>query len=89
MTKCCQVVFQAVRQWESRIHAHKKVEPSSDADIAGILQQIRRRVLGTLHWLGSLETGIDATVATGDDPLRDTKPELARTLDASVMPRLA
>ena len=37
MMRYCQVMFQAMMQWESRIPAHKKVEPPSDADIADLL----------------------------------------------------
>jgi Putative transposase len=39
--------------------------------------------------LGYLETGIDAAVATGYDPLLDDEPELARTMTASVKQRIA
>ena len=42
-----------------------------------------------LRQLGYLETGIDAAVATGYDPLRDDEPELARTMAASVKQRIA
>ena len=42
-----------------------------------------------LRQLGYLEAGIDATVATGYDPLSDDEPELARTLAASVQQRIA
>ena len=38
---------------------------------------------------GDLETGLDAAVATGYDPLLDDAPELGRTLAASVTQRLA
>jgi hypothetical protein len=64
-------------------------EPPSDADIATVLQQISRRVIRTLRRLGYLEAGIDVPVATGYDPLRDTEPELARTMAASVRQRIA
>jgi hypothetical protein len=37
-----------------------------------------------LRRLGCLEAGLDASVATGYEPLRDDAPELARTLAASV-----
>ena len=60
-----------------------KVEPPSDADIAEVLQKISRRVIRALRQWGYLETGIDAAVATGYDPLRDDEPELARTMAAS------
>jgi hypothetical protein len=66
-----------------------KVEPPSDADIAAVLQKSSRRVIRTLRRLGYLETGIDAAVATGYDPLLDDKPELARTMAASVKQRIA
>ena len=65
-----------------------KVEPPTDADIAAIIHTISQRVIRPLRQLGYLEAGIDATVATGDDPLRD-EPELARTLAASVQQRIA
>jgi hypothetical protein len=64
-------------------------EPPSDADIVTVLQKISRRVIRKLRRLGYLETGVDAPVATGYDPLRDTAPELARTLAASVQQRIA
>jgi hypothetical protein len=47
------------------------------------------RVIRTLRHLGYLEAGLDATVATGFDPLVDDEPELARTLAASVQQRIA
>ena len=49
-----------------------KAEPPSDADIAEILQKISRRVIRKLRRLGYLESGIDATVTIGYDPLLDT-----------------
>jgi len=42
-----------------------------------------------LRHLGYLEAGIDDAVATGYNPLRDTAPELARTMAASVQHRIA
>jgi len=39
--------------------------------------------------LGYLETDLESPVATGYDPLRDTAPELARTMAASVQHRIA
>src|SRR3989475_11670152 len=66
-----------------------KVEPPSDADIATVLQKISHRVIRKLRRLGYLEASMDATVATGYDPLRDTAPELARTMAASVQQRIA
>src|SRR5499426_3049398 len=65
------------------------VEPPSDADIAAVLQKISHRVIRKLRRLGYLETGLEAPVATGYDPLRDTAPELARTMAASVQQRIA
>jgi len=64
-------------------------EPPSDADIAAVLQTIRRRVIRTLRHLGYLEAGSNDAVATGYDPLRSEAPELARTLAASVTQRIA
>jgi hypothetical protein len=43
----------------------------------------------TLRWLAYLEAGIDDAVAQGSDPLLDNEPELARTLAASDIQRLA
>ena len=65
------------------------VEPPSDADIATVLQKLSHRVIRKLRRLGYLEASMDATVATGYDPLRDTAPELARTMAASVQQRIA
>ena len=42
-----------------------------------------------LRQLGYLKPDLDATVATGYDPLVDAEPELARTLSASVQQRIA
>ncbi len=66
-----------------------KVEPPSDADIATVLQKISHRVIRKLRRLGYLEASMEAPVATGYDPLRDTAPELARTMAASVQQRIA
>jgi hypothetical protein len=66
-----------------------KVEPPSDADSATVLQKLSHRVIRKLRRLGYLEASMDATVATGYDPLRDNAPELARTLAASVQQRIA
>jgi Putative transposase/Transposase zinc-binding domain len=63
--------------------------PPTDTDIAAVLQKISRRVIRTLRHLGYLETGMEPPVATGYDPLRDTAPELARTMAASVQHRIA
>jgi putative transposase/transposase-like zinc-binding protein len=64
-------------------------EPPSNTDVAAVVQKISRRVIRTLRRLGYLETGMEAPVVTGYDPLRDTAPELARTMAASVQQRLA
>jgi len=64
-------------------------EPPTDTDIAAVVQKISHRVIRTLCRLGSLETGMESPVATGYDPLRDTAPELARTMAASVQQRIA
>jgi hypothetical protein len=64
-------------------------EPPTDTDIAAVLQKISRRVIRKLRHLGSLEAGLESPVATGYDPLRDTAPELARTMAASVQHRIA
>ena len=52
-------------------------------------QKISRRVIRTLRRLGYLEAGLEPPVATGYDPLRDTAPELAHTMAASVQHRIA
>src|SRR5262249_33278324 len=64
-------------------------EPPTDMDIAAVVQKISRRVLRLLRRLGYLETDMEPPVATGYDPLRETAPELARTMAASVQQRLA
>jgi hypothetical protein len=64
-------------------------EPPTDGDITTVLQKISRRVIRKLCRLGYLETGLEPPVATGYDPLRDTAPELARTMAASVQHRIA
>ena len=64
-------------------------EPPSNTDVAEVVQKISRRVIRTLRRLGYLETGLEAPVVTGYDPLRDTAPELARTMAASVQQRIA
>jgi hypothetical protein len=64
-------------------------EPPTDTAIAAVLQKIRRRVIRMLRRLGYLEAGLEPPVATRYDPLRDTAPELARTMAASVQQRLA
>jgi len=63
--------------------------PPTDTDIAAVLQKIRHRVIRKLRRLGYLETDLESPVATGYDPLRDTAPELARTMAASVQHRIA
>src|SRR5215475_10673369 len=64
-------------------------EPPSNTDGAAVVQNISRRVIHKLRRLGYLETGMEAPVVTGYDPLRDTAPELARTMTASVQQRIA
>src|SRR5262247_2834733 len=64
-------------------------EPPSHTDVAAVVQKISRRVIRQLRRLGYLETGLEAPVVTGYDPLRDTAPELARTMAASVQQRIA
>jgi Putative transposase len=46
-------------------------------------------VIRKLRQLEYLESGLDATVATGHDPLVDEEPELARMLAMSVQQRIA
>jgi Putative transposase/Transposase zinc-binding domain len=65
------------------------VEPPTDTDIAAVIQKISRRVIRKLRRLGYVEAGMEPPVATGYDPLRDTAPELARTMAASVQQRIA
>lgn len=65
------------------------VEPPSNTAVAAVVQKISRRVIRTLCRLGYLETGMEPPVATGYDPVRDTAPELARTMAASVQHRIA
>ena len=69
--------------------ALSRAQPPTDTDIAAVVQKISRRVIRTLRRLGYLETGVEPPVATGYDPLRDTAPELARTMAASVQQRIA
>jgi hypothetical protein len=66
-----------------------KGEPPSDANMAHVVQKISRRVIRKLCHLGYPEAGMDVPVATGYDPLRDTDPELAHTMAASVKQRIA
>ena len=63
--------------------------PPRDADITAVLQQRSRRVIRTLRHLGYLATGLDDAMATGDDPLFDHEPALARPMAASVTQRIA
>ena len=63
--------------------------PPTDGDITTVLQKISRRVIRKLCQLGYLERGLEPPVATGYDPLRDTAPELARTMAAAVQHRIA
>jgi hypothetical protein len=64
-------------------------EPSTDTDITEVIQKISRRVIRKLRQLGYLEVDTETPVATGYDPLRDTAPDLARTMAASVQQRIA
>jgi Putative transposase/Transposase zinc-binding domain len=64
-------------------------EPPTDTDIAAVVQKISRRVIRLLRRLGYLEADLEPPVATGYDPLRETAPELARTMAASVQQRVA
>src|SRR5438132_13885855 len=64
MTRCCQVVFQVVMQWESRTHAHKKVESPRDVDMAAGVQTISQRAMRTVRYLGDLASDLDAPMAT-------------------------
>jgi hypothetical protein len=57
--------------------------------MATVLQTSRRRSIRQGRRLGYLEAGLAPPVATEEDPRRDTAPELARTLAASVQPRRA
>ena len=57
--------------------------------VAKVVHQISQRVIGQLRMRGYLESGIDAAVATGRDPLVHDEPELAHRLAASVQPRIA
>ena len=66
-----------------------QAEPPGDADVVEVIQKISRRIIRKLRCLGYLEADREAPVATGYDPLRDTEPELARTMAASVQQRLA
>jgi len=54
MTRCCQVVFQAVGPWESRTRSHEKVEPPRDADMAEVVQTISRQAIRTVRHLEDL-----------------------------------
>jgi hypothetical protein len=66
-----------------------KIAPPSDADIAAVVTKISQKVIRKLRKLGYLEPDLDATIATGYDPLVEDEPELARTLSASVQQRIA
>jgi hypothetical protein len=66
-----------------------KGAPPSDADVAHVVQKISHRIIRTLRRLGYLEAGMEVPVATGNDPLRDTEPALARTMAALVKQRIA
>ena len=64
-------------------------EPPTDTDIVVVVQKISRRVICLLRRRGYLDAGLEPPVATGYDPLRDTAPELARTMAASVQQCIA
>lgn len=64
-------------------------EPPPDTAIAAVVPQISRRVIRTLRQLGYREADMEPPVATGYEPLRDTAPELARPMAASVQQRIA
>jgi hypothetical protein len=49
-------------------------KPPTDADIAAVITKISHRVMRKLRQLGYLEAGLDATVATDYDSLRDDAP---------------
>jgi hypothetical protein len=66
-----------------------KGEPPSDADVAHVIQTSSRRIIRNLRRLGYLEAGMEVPVTTGYDPRLDHKPALARTVAASVTPRIA
>lgn len=66
-----------------------KGAPPTDADSATVVQTISQRVIRKLRYLGYLEAGSAAAVATGYDPLMDDEPALAHTLAASVKQRMA
>jgi hypothetical protein len=58
-------------------------------DSAKVVHQISQWVLRKLRKLGYPESGIDAAVPTGHNPLVHHEPELARRLVASVQARIA
>src|SRR5262249_19471106 len=64
-------------------------EPPTDADIAAVIHKIGHRGMRKLRRLGDLETGMEPPLATGDDPLRDTAPELPPPQAASRQQRIA
>jgi hypothetical protein len=74
---------------QGRLPRFLQGEPPTDTDITAVIQKISRRVIRKVRRLGYLETGVEPPVATGYDPLRDTAPELARTMAASVQQRIA
>jgi hypothetical protein len=51
-------------QWESRTHAHKKVEPPRDDAMAVEAQTISQRPMCMVRYLGDLARDLDAPVAT-------------------------
>src|SRR5262249_1626217 len=55
---------------QGRLPRFLQGEPPTDTDITAVIQKISRRVIRKLRRLGYLETGLEAPVATGEEPLR-------------------
>src|SRR5262249_54386622 len=55
---------------QGRLPRFLQGEPPTDTDITAVIQKISRRVIRKLRLLGYLETGLEAPVATGEEPLR-------------------
>lgn len=68
MTRCCQVVFQAVMQLENCTRSYEKVESFGDADMAARVQMISQWVIRTGHHLRESE---EASTPSGYAPLMD------------------
>jgi Transposase zinc-binding domain/Putative transposase len=68
---------------QGRLPRFLQGEPPTDTDITAVIQKISRRVIRLLRRLGYLDVSLEPPVATGYDPLRETAPELARTLQTS------